>query len=136
MTTYLALIDKQRFNRNPKLLLVMKRDTDLFWSRILPQQVLPLPSQYHHFNEGVFVLAEVDDKSNVSKVALADTTIIVALQSLSLHLSNKDVQVQEWRDSIERQRLILKEREQQLMNHEDLLRLKEEEISELLNKIS
>ena len=93
MTTYLALIDKQRFNRNPKLLLVMKRDTDLFWSRILPQQVLPLPSQYHHFNEGVFVLAEVDDKSNVSKVALADTTIIVALQSLSLHLSNKE---QKW----------------------------------------
>lgn len=143
MTTYLALVDKQRFTRNPKLLLVMKKDSDLFWSRILPQQILPLVSQYHHFAEGVFVLVEVDDKRNVTKVSLADTTIIIALQTLSLHLSNKDVQVQEWKDSIERQRLILKEREQQLLNNEDLLlqreellKLKEEELLGLLNKIS
>ena len=137
MHKYLAQVDKQRLSRG-RLHLVMQRK-DETWVTILPMEPIPLPSDYHHLTEGLLVFLDLDEKRQAKNVTPALTDLVRILQDISLRLLKYKKQEDEmriWRESLEFQAAQLFARSEDFERREELLKLREVQVFELLKKMN
>lgn len=137
MQNYLAQVDKQRLSRG-RLHLVMQRK-DETWVTVLPMESIPLPSDYHHLTEGLLVLLDLDEKGGAKNITPALTDLIRILQDSSLRLLKYKKQEEEmriWRESLEFQAAQLFARAEDFERREELLKLREIQVVELLKKMN
>ena len=138
MQEYLAQVDKQRLSRS-RLHLVMKRHSSGTWTSILPMETIPLPSDYHHLGEGLLVLVDLDEKRGAKNITPALTDLIRILQDMSLRLlryQKQEEDIKLWRKSLEFQAAQLFARAEDFERREDLLKLRENQVMELLKKLN
>ncbi len=136
MQSYLAQIDKQRLSRG-RLHLVMKRHAES-WISIFPVEIVPLPSDYNHLQEGLLVFLDLDEKRQPKNIIPALTDLTRILQDTSLRLLQYKKQEEEaklWRESLEFQAAQLFARAEDMARREELLKLREIQVMELLKKI-
>lgn len=137
MQEYLAQVDKQRLSRG-RLHLVMKRHIRGTWTSILPMETIPLPSDYHHLNEGLLVLLDLDARQ-AKNITPALTDLIRILQDMSfrmLQYQKQEEDIKLWRESLEFQATQLFARTEDFERREELLKFREVQVFELLKKMN
>lgn len=137
MQSYLAQIDKQRLSRG-RLHLVMQRK-DETWVTILPVEPIPLPSDYHHLTEGLLVFLDLDGNRQARNITPALTDLIRILQDTGFRLlkyKKQESEMRFWRESLEFQAAQLFARAEDMERREELLKLREAQVMELLKKMN